>query len=153
MDRSFTVENARERERLRSLTGRLTDAQLSLPMENGWTIAVALAHLAFWDQRSLVLMRKWKLSGVAPSPIDVDVTNDSLLPLWRALPPRAAAHLAVSCAEAIDRELDEAPSDLISAIGNLGERFRLYRSEHRKLHLDKMEAFLRGKEGTRAPAG
>jgi hypothetical protein len=123
----------------------LIDEELSLPMENGWTIAVALAHLAFWDQRSLVLMRKWKMSGVAPSPIDVDVTNDSLLPLWLALPPRAAANLAVSAAEAIDRELEEAPPELFSAIEDLGDRFRLYRSEHRKLHLDQIEQFLEKK--------
>ena len=145
MDRPFVAENAQERERLRSLVGRLTDDELSLPMENGWTIAVALAHLAFWDQRSLILMRKWKLTGVASSPIDIDVTNDSLLPLWLALPPRAAANLAVSSAEAIDRELEESPSELISAIENLGERFRLYRSEHRKLHLDHIEEFLKNK--------
>ncbi len=142
MERPFILENARERERLRSLVGRLTDAQLALPMENGWTIAVALAHLAFWDQRSLVLMRKWKLSGVARSPIDINVTNDSLLPLWSALPPRAAANLAIASADAIDRELEEAPPDLVAALEALGEKFRLYRSEHRKLHLDKIEEFL-----------
>ena len=87
-------------------------------------------------------MRKWKSSGVTPSPIDIEVTNDSLLPLWQALPPRAAAVLAVSSAEKIDRELEEASLDLISAIEKLGDRFRLYRSEHRKLHLDEIEEAL-----------
>ena len=142
MDRPFVTENAKARERLCSLVEQLTDGELLLPLENDWTIAVALAHLAFWDQRSLVLMRKWQQSGVAPSPIDIDVTNDSLLPIWRAIPPRAAADLAVSSAEAIDRELEEASSDLIEAIGGLGEKFRLYRSIHRKLHLDEIEAAL-----------
>ena len=142
MDRPFIEENAKERERLRSLVERLSDEQLSIPMEDGWTIAVALAHLAFWDQRSLMLMRKWKSTGVAPSPIDIDVTNDSLLPLWLALPPRSAAKLAVTSAEAIDRELEEAPSDLISEIQKLGEKFRLDRSVHRKMHLDRIEKFL-----------
>jgi hypothetical protein len=58
--------------------------------------------------------------------------------LWLALPPRAAANLAVSSAEEIDRELEEAPSDLITKIESLGENFRLYRSIHRKLHLDEV---------------
>jgi len=138
MDRPFVEENAKARERLRSFVVRITDEELNLPLGNDWTIAVALAHLAFWDQRSLVLMRKWKQSGVEPSPIDIDVTNDSLLPLWRAMPPRVAAELAVSSAEAIDRELQEASSDLIDAIESLGEKFRLYRSIHRKLHLDEI---------------
>ena len=142
MDRSFVGENAKERERLRSFVGQLTDEELSLSMENGWTIAVAFAHLAFWDQRALALMRKWKSGGVAPSPIDIDVTNDSLLPIWLAIPPRDAAELAVLSAEAIDRELEASSSELISAIESLGESFRLYRSTHRKMHLDEIEALL-----------
>jgi hypothetical protein len=89
-----------------------------------------------------MLLRKWKSTGVTPSPIDIDVTNDSLLPLWLALPPRSAAKLAVTSAEAIDRELEEAPSELISEIQKLGDKFRLYRFVHRKMHLDRIEEFL-----------
>jgi hypothetical protein len=148
MDRPFVAENAQERERLRSFVERLTDEELSLPLGNGWTVAVAFAHLAFWDQRSLILMRKWKKSGVAPSPIDIDVTNDSLLSLWLALPPRGAANLAISSAEAIDSELEEASSDLVTAIESLGEKFRLYRSIHRKLHLDEIEELLNKRSST-----
>ncbi len=145
MDRPFVDENARERKRLRSLVGNLTDEDLSHPLGTDWTVAVALAHLAFWDQRSLVLMRKWEEDGVAPCPIDIDVINESLLPLWLALPPRAAADLAVSSTEAIDRELEEAPDELIAAIESLGEKHRLYRSEHRKMHLDQIEETLKKK--------
>ncbi len=148
MDRPFVAENAQERERLRSFVGRLTDEELSLPLGNGWTVAVAFAHLAFWDQRSLILMRKWKKSGVALSPIDIDVINDSLLSLWLALPPRIAANLAVSSAEAIDRELEESSSDLIAEIEGLGEKNRLYRSIHRKLHLDQIEELLNKRGST-----
>jgi len=146
MDRPFVAENAKERERLRSLVKRLTDEELSLPLGSGWTIAVAFAHLSFWDQRILFLMRKWKKSGVEPSSIDIDVTNDSLLSQWLAIPPRKAANLAISSAEAIDRELEGASSDFIIEIEGLGEKFRLYRSIHRKLHLDQIEKFLSSKD-------
>lgn len=139
MVRPFVAENARELTRLRSLVERLSDEELSHPLGTDWTVAVALAHLAFWDQRALVLMRRWKASGIAPSPIDIDVTNESLLPLWLALPPGVAAQLAVSAAEAIDREIEEAPPELIAAIESLGDRFRLYRSDHRQMHLDQIE--------------
>jgi len=142
MDRPFVVENTRERERVRRLVDRISDKELSLPLWEGWTIAAALAHLAFWDQRALVLMKKWKISGVVSSPIDDDVTNDSILPLCLAIPPRVAARLAVTAAEAIDLELEKAHEDLISDIWQLGERFRLYRSDHRKLHLDQIESLL-----------
>jgi hypothetical protein len=142
MDRPFVVENTRERERVRRLVDRISDKELILPMWEGWTIAAAFAHLAFWDQRALVLMKKWKISGVVSSPIDDDVTNDSILPLCLAIPPRVAARLAVTAAEAIDLELEKAHEDLISDIWQLGERFRLYRSDHRKLHLDQIESLL-----------
>ena len=145
MERPFVAENTKERERQCSLVEGLTDKELSLPLGNDWTIAVALAHLSFWDQRILFLMRKWKKSGVEPSSIDIDVTNDSLLSLWLALPPQKAANLAISSAEAIDRELEEASSDFITEIEGLGEKFRLYRSIHRKLHLDQIEEVLNSK--------
>jgi hypothetical protein len=143
MERPFAAENTKERERLISLVERLTDEELSLPLGDDWTIAVAFAHLAFWDQRSLFLMRRWKNSGIVePSPIDIDLTNDSLLSQWLAVPPRTAANLAVSAAEEIDRELEEASSDLIKKTESLGEKFRLYRSIHRKLHVDQIIASL-----------
>ena len=149
MDRPFVAENAKERERLSSLVERLTDEELCLPLGDDWTIAVALAHLSFWDQRSLFLVRKWKKSGVVePSTIDIDVTNDSLLSTWLAIPPRVAANLAVASAEEIDRELEEASSDLITKIESLGEKFRLYRSIHRKLHIDQIIELLNKKSST-----
>ena len=144
MKRPYVEENARERERLCSLVERLTDKELNLKIGNDWTISIALAHLAFWDQRSLFLIRKWKKTGIVePSPIDIEVTNDSLLSLWNKLPSRSAANLAISCAELIDSELEEVSSDLVSQIENLGDKFRLYRSIHRKLHLDQIEEVLK----------
>jgi hypothetical protein len=59
--------------------------------------------------------------------------------LWRALPPRTAAELAVFSAEEIDRELEEVSAELIVKIEGIGERNRLYRSVHRKLHVDQIE--------------
>jgi hypothetical protein len=148
MARPFIAENAKERERLNSLVARLTDEELGLALGDDWTIAVALAHLAFWDQRSLFLLRKWKLSGVVePSPIDIDVTNAALLSTWMALTPRTAADLAVSSAEEIDRELEDISTDLIAEIESIGENYRLYRSIHRKLHLDQIENLLNFRSG------
>lgn len=140
--RPFIDENARELQRLRSLVARLSDEELSLPLGTDWTISVALAHLAFWDQRSFVLVSKWKSGEIEPSPIDVDITNDSLLPTWRALPPRTAANLALSAAEAIDNELAKASPEFISRLASLGDKFRLFRSIHRKMHLDQIEQSL-----------
>ena len=142
MDKPFIQENAREREKLIALVKRLNETELKLPLTAGWTIAAALAHLAFWDQWSLVRLRRWKQSGVQASSVDQDAINDSFLPIALAMEPRTAAKLAVASAEAVDRELEEIPDELILAIERLGDRFRLYRSMHRKLHLDEIEAVL-----------
>jgi hypothetical protein len=80
--------------------------------------------------------------------VDIDTTNDALLPLCLALSPRVAANLAVSSAETIDRELEEASPELIIEIEGLGDERRLYRSKHRKLHLDEIESFLQTRDGT-----
>jgi hypothetical protein len=146
MIRQFAAENARERERLRNLVNEITDEELTLALNiEGWTVAVALAHLAFWDERRLVLVRKWKKKGVTPSPIDGDIVNDALVPLLLAIPPRKAADLSILMAEALDRELEEASPDLIAAIEALGDSHALNRSIHRKMHLDEIEALFRTK--------
>jgi hypothetical protein len=143
MKRAYVEENSRERTRLRALVERLTDEELSTPLGNDWTIAIAFAHLAFWDQRSLKLIRKWKQTGVVePSPIDIDVTNDTLLSLWRRLPPHQAADLAVECAEAVDQELEATSDDMIAEIVRVDDKWRVYRSLHRKMHLDQIEDLL-----------
>ena len=145
MDRSYVEANARERERLRRLVKGMSDEQLSLPLGNDWTIAVALAHLSFWDQRSLVLIRKWKKTGVVePSPVDIEIINEALLPQWLSLPPRKAAGLAVSSAESIDRELEQTSIETIEKIFRVEGESRLYRSIHRKMHLDQIEALIHG---------
>ena len=142
MERPFVAENARERERLRALVARMNEEDLNLKLGEGWTIASALAHLAFWDQRALVLMKRWKRGGVAPSLVDTDAVNDALLPLCLAIPSRDAANLAVAASEAIDQELEQASPELIAEIERLGDKFRLWRSEHRRVHLDEIEAIL-----------
>lgn len=143
MEKPFVAENARERERLAALVERLSDKELRLPLEAGRTIAAALAHLAFWDQWSLVRLRRWQQSGVVASPVDLNAVNDTFLPFSLAMDPRIAAKMAVSSAEAVDRELEEISDELIRAIESLGDRFRLYRAIHRKMHLDEIEAVLR----------
>ena len=146
MIRQFVAENARERERLRNLVNKITDEELTLALNvEGWTVAVALAHLAFWDERRLVLVRKWKTNGITPSPIDADIVNDALAPLLLAIPTRKAANLSILMAEALDRELEEAPPDLIAAIEAQGDIHALNRSIHRKMHLDEIETLIQKK--------
>ena len=148
MEKQYVIENARERERLRKLVNKITDEELNLIIyKEGWTIAVALAHLAFWDERRRILIRKWKQQGVAPSPYIEDIVNDSLIPLLLAIPPRKAADLSVLTAEALDKELEEISSEMITAIEALKEPNALNRGIHRKMHLDEIEVLLKANRG------
>ena len=79
-------------------------------MEAGWTVAAVLAHAAFWDQRIVVLLDQWEQRGPSWTPPleverDGDWINDAAKALCLALPPRVAADLAVSVAEAVDRRV------------------------------------------------
>jgi hypothetical protein len=142
MERPFVIENARERERLRKLVNKISDEELGRPLFAGWNVAVDLAHLAFWDQWSLTLMRKWEKSGVSAVAADANTLNDTLVPILLEILPRRSANLALSSAEAIDKALEQASDDFITEIEKLAQKSRLYRSIHRKLHLDEIEAVL-----------
>ena len=58
MERPFLAENTMERESIRALVASLTDEDLSLTLGEGWTVALTLAHLTFWDHRVLVHFAK-----------------------------------------------------------------------------------------------
>src|SRR3990170_2112444 len=96
MDRSFIERNLASRERIRDLAGRLSDDELQHRVGEHWTVAIALAHLAFWDRRVLYVLDMTEREGKLFIPeIDIFV-NDLSLPLWAAIPPRQAARLALA---------------------------------------------------------
>jgi phage shock protein C len=145
-DRSWAAENRTERERLRALVARLGEDDLRRPMSGGWTVAAVLAHLAFWDQRILVLLQQWDRTGRLPRSMndaDVDWINDAGKPLCLALAPRDAARLAVTAADAVDAAVEALPDDRLVTNASAGRPLNLRRAEHRREHLDEIEAALR----------
>jgi sulfur carrier protein ThiS len=138
MDRS---QDTRERQRLEALVQRLSDAELTRQMDDGWTVAAVLAHLAFWDRRAAVLVERWRRTGVGRSEAEADTINDAARAQWLALPPRVAAEQAVEAARAIDAALDAAP-DLVEQIVRLGSPVNVSRAVHRREHLDQIERAL-----------
>jgi hypothetical protein len=146
MDRQYRIENKRERERLRRLVDDMTDDELRLTLyKEGWTVAAALGHLAFWDQRRWLLVKKWQEKGISPSEMDEAIINDSLVPFLLAIPPRQAAQLAIATAEKLDRELESCGPDFLAQMVQTGDRHAVNRAIHRKMHLDDIEALLKEK--------
>lgn len=146
VDRSYVAENDRERRRLEALVARLDDATLSRPMPAGWTIAGVLAHLAFWDQRILVMIDLLKRGAPVPSytddPVHFDWINDAAKPIQLALPPRRAAEVAVEIARTTDQAVATLSEDLHAKNGAAGNPIKLLRAEHRREHLDEIEQVL-----------
>jgi len=148
IERSFVAENQAQCVRLQTLVSRLTDAELARPMPAGWTVAAVCGHLAFWDQRLLVLLERCEDKGAAvmPAPVraaDIDWINDAVKPLLLALPARGAADLAVGIAEALDRKIEAVSDDFVARNAAAGTPLNLVRADHRREHLDEIERALR----------
>jgi len=148
-DRSYIAENDTQRKRLEAFVSRASDQELATPMPAGWTVAAVLAHLAYWDQRIVVLLDQWKKAGVDALPRtvadhDVHWINDAGKPHCLALPPRAAAQLAVAAAEAADTKLAALPDQFLAANLAGGGPLIVVRARHRKEHLDEIERALGG---------
>ncbi len=141
-DPTLRAKNAREGLRLKTLVARLSDADLGRPVGHGWTVADTLVHLAFWDLRAVTLIDRCEKEGVKASPADVDVVNAAVRALGAAIPPRAAARLAVDAAEAVDRRLEALPDRILEEVAAAGNPFTPARHVHRGEHLDEIERAL-----------
>jgi hypothetical protein len=144
-------ENARSRERLRTLVERLSDADLARDLGGGWTVSTALAHLAFWDGRQAEVLRLVAAGSGAPRPEAAEeqseITNPAVEPLLRAIPPREAVRLALEQAEAVDRLAEElassfAPDGSQDAVERWADAHPVRRHNHRSEHIEQIERAL-----------
>jgi 7-keto-8-aminopelargonate synthetase-like enzyme len=136
-------DNASENDHLRKLVKRLSDEALRTPLPAGWTVSAVLAHLAFWDQRAITLIEKWKKEGISESPIDFDVVNEVTRRLCLAIEPRKAAELAIALADEIDRVIVSLSPEVVEAIQTKEVTVNLNRADHRRAHLGEIEKMLR----------
>lgn len=150
MTPSYVEENARELERMRALVERLGDHELRAQVNERWTVADVLGHVAFWDARNLALADK--LDRGAPfsesddEPEDVDWINDAAHPLIHAIPPREAAGLALRLAEETDSRMASLPPERMYPI-DPDSPLNPLRATHRGEHLDEIEAALAARGG------
>lgn len=143
VDPSFAELNRASTERIRALAARLTDQEMQQPVGEHWTVAIALAHLAFWDRRVMYVLDMTERDGEVFIPeIDIFV-NDLSLPLWAAIPPREAARIAIETAETLDARLERFSPALLDAVHTSNRRW-VVRALHRNEHLDEVDDALRG---------
>lgn len=142
-DRSYIKRNDGARARLSALIDRLTDTDMGRDLGGGWTVGAALAHVAFWERRVLVLMERWQRQPVQEIPEEDDLINRALLPEWLLLPPDAVRGYVNDTLTAVDATVAAASDELIEAIRTGGETVNLERVEHRDEHLAQIEAALK----------
>ena len=141
---AFAESNRIQTERLRKLVGRLDAGRLATRLPNGWTVAVALAHIAFWDRQRLCLIRRWTAGNWCNGGYDGELFNEVLLPFLEAIPPDQAAEIALKSAEEVDAYLLTVPDDVVAAALARPDRPNLDRGSHREGHLDQIEKALAG---------
>jgi len=141
--------NRRELERMRALVHRLNDEQLQRQVNPAWTVAAVLGHVAFWDARNLSLIEKWESGRAQPSQSDwehsesVDWINDATRELIHAIAPRRCAELALHIAEQTDQRVANLSPALLQANAAAGGPVNPLRADHRREHLDDIEAALK----------
>lgn len=141
MDRSYVKDNDAERRRMEALIAHLDDATLARPVSAGWTVAAVLGHLAFWDQRVVLLADRLRNGETVPRHNDdeVDWINDSVKPVLLAMPPRRLADLALAIATAADRAVESLTDEQLAKNAALGHPLNVRRAEHRREHLDEID--------------
>jgi hypothetical protein len=144
-DRSYVAANNRERERLRALVERLDDDALTTPVNEDWTVAGVLGHIAFWDIRVLLLADKVDRGepfGPEDAEPEGDWLNDATRPLIHVIQPRDAAQFALRIAEETDARVAQLPLDRMAPRDPDSPLYAV-RADHRGEHLDEVEAALR----------
>jgi hypothetical protein len=143
MTPDYVTENSLWTQRLAALIDRLTDADLTRPMEAGWTVSAVLAHLAFWDIRIVTLLEKWQAAGqVTPSEIDSHLINEVSRRLCMAIPPREAAALALTWAQRADAAIAALTPERAAEIRAIAPNTRIDRAHHRLAHISDIEKAL-----------
>jgi hypothetical protein len=139
---AFAKSNRTQAERLRRLVQRLDAAMLAVRLPNGWTVAGALAHVAFWDRQRLCLMRRWAAGIPCNGAYDGELFNETMQPLLELIPPERAAAAALQAAEEVDAFLLEVPDAVVEAALARADAPNLDRGSHRGYHLDQVERSL-----------
>jgi Mycothiol maleylpyruvate isomerase N-terminal domain len=134
----YVAENAAARNRILSLVAGLTDAEMAIPSEDGWTIGAQLAHLAFWDRvHSGRLRASLDSGGDLPGsfpPGAVDEINNAGLEAWRLIPGTAAIRWFAEASSEVDAYLASLDPSVVNRIRSAGLPRLVERHRHRTDH-------------------
>ncbi|HEX7491535.1 MAG TPA: DinB family protein [Candidatus Limnocylindrales bacterium] len=165
VDHSYNDRNAETRHRLASLVERLRPEDMLLRSDpsdaESWTIAQALAHIAFWDAS---LAKRWRsaiTAAGAEGPIEpigipyavADTINDPLTAFVGAWTERLGLTIgiqALAAAEDVDALIVQV-GDRIPASLPAGRPSSVNRWMHREEHIEQIKAALASARPDAAP--
>jgi hypothetical protein len=140
-DRPYIEENARQLERLRALIDGMDEDDLRTSVNEYWSVAGVLGHVAFWDARVLRWPTGWSVGCRSrrrrKARVTIRVDQRRSRPLIHAIPPMEMAALALELAEQTDRSVATMPLDRMwptDPTSPLNPSARAHRGEH----LDEM---------------
>lgn len=134
--------------RLAALVERLNPENLELSLGGGWTVYMALGHLAFWDGRQRATLEHYLDTGVLlgseePEPHNPDdLTNQGLEPLLALVDREGVCELVVEAAQAIDELAESLDAGQVAAILESEHPYVLRRWGHREEHIEQIERAL-----------
>ncbi len=137
IDPQILQHNRGQLQRLERLVASNPDYTADLG--GGWTVAVAFAHLAFWDYRQAELIRNWSAPESVPSAHTDDQLNPVLERFWQQMPHEQCGAMAVEAARQITELVEQLDSRTADAIAAAGDGYMLARGRHREEHIDQIE--------------
>lgn len=146
MERTYITDNDAERDHLRRLISVLNDPDLASDIGHGWTVGVALAHLAFWDRLWLTKLEEFERTQAVRLPTlgSPNALNDAMLVWWQNTAPDQIRYEVMAAAEAIDAKVAGLPDWIVEQV--LATRPRtLNRAAHRREHLGEIESALKAR--------
>jgi hypothetical protein len=141
MDHDFIEKNEASLRELRSCVESLKDEDFDRRLGNGWTVAEALCHLAFWDRVMLGRIERWERDGVEPAILDTrsaDPINDGVHMMSGAVSGREAARMVLDSAEATDAKVASLGAETVERMAAGGFERMLLRHLHRREHLRRL---------------
>lgn len=137
IDPEILRKNTEQLERLERLVSSNPDYEVDL--HDGWTAAVAFAHMGFWDRRQAELIRDWNIGDPLPESATDDQLNPVLERYWQQLVPEVTGQMAVYAAREVNDVIESLSDDKVDALVAIGKQFMLARGNHREEHIDQIE--------------
>lgn len=132
--------NTTSTDRLRALVERLSDEDLNRSLGGNWTVALALAHLAFWDARQVAALHRF--AGGEPFPSEDMAANATLEAIAAGFNPKTIGQAAVDAAQQLDQLVESLTTQQVDALQNANLSYAIERAAHRDEHVQQIEAAL-----------